>query len=62
MPMAARGLLTLNTIFSMDWDVTFRGLKLLGTGCYLYYNFNTGAVRGLPLETWAGVPAVTPVF
>lgn len=62
MPISSLGLLVLKTIFAVDWHATFRDVKLFSTGCYLYYNFDTGAVCGFLAETRAGVPAVTPVF
>lgn len=32
MPMAARSLLVINTIFVVDWEATFQGVKVVATG------------------------------
>lgn len=51
-------MLVLEMILEIDCDATYAGVTVLVTGRYLYYDYNTGRVNGLPATDT--LPPVTP--
>lgn len=60
MASKARNMLVLKTILDIDWNATYDGVPVLATGRYLYFEYITVRVDGLP-ETDT-LPEVTSRF
>ena len=59
-----RNLMVLRRVMAIDWDRTFAGKTESHNGRFLYYDYDTGVVTGIPAVTHRGVTcsAVEPIY